>query len=295
MSQQARHGVQDSFSLNGRRLEAQNCWPGRPEASGDREQSWCGQFRQLTDATVRAQTRRCCSRRRLPDVARSLAVRAHGAAQISRLADCFANVTMTKQAPSHDSQAKEFVSTASGRGPVWRSSRGPVAELANRTNVSSSASPAAALVVLFLCSRCCRAPAVAARHRARHGTAVIGLLSHVLTCSFSSQLRVIGLASAWTTPSSSSPASARTQRGSVEQRSSTRSIRPGAVMFAGITVCIALLGMFALGVASSTASLSPRACRALHRARCAHAAAALLGFLGRASSPARPARARAAS
>ena len=53
-----------------------------------------------------------------------------------------------------------------------------------------------------------------------------------------------------------------------------------AVLFAGIIVCIALLGMFALQVGFLSAWRWPPHRRGLHDARCAHLLPALLSFIG---------------
>ena len=256
----------DSFSLNGTQsFEAQNLLARvAPKASGDREQIVVAvSSGKVTDATARAQTEQMLARvAALPDVASVASpFAARGAAQISRSGRiAFATVTMTKQAPKFTtSQAKEFVSTAQagGGGGLQVQVEGQVAQLANRTNVSSvGLGAAAALVVLFLVFGSVLAallPLLTAGIALGTGTAVIGLLSHVLTmASFSSQLSLliglgVGVDYALFIVTRFRQG---LQRGkSVEQAIVDSLDTSGrAVMFAGITVCIALLGMFALGV-----------------------------------------------
>jgi putative drug exporter of the RND superfamily len=185
----------------------------------------------------------------------------HASAQISPSGQvAFANVTMSKQAVKFtSSQAKSFVSTAqagAGRG-LEVEIEGQVAQLANKTSVSSvGLGAAAALVVLFLVFGSLLAaflPLVTAGVALGTGTAIIGLLSHVLTmASFSSQLSLliglgVGVDYALFIVTRFRQG---LQRGKPLEQAIVDSLDTSgrAVMFAGITVCIALLGMFALGV-----------------------------------------------
>ena len=256
----------DSFSLNGTQsFEAQNLLARvAPKASGDREQIVIAvSSGKVTDPTVRAQTEKMLARvAALRDVASVLSPYGpHGAAQVSRSGQiAFATVTLTKQAVKFTtSQAKQFVRTAqagTGRG-LQVEVEGQVAQLANRTNVSSvGLGAAAALVVLFLVFGSVLAallPLLTAGIALGTGTAVIGLLSHVLTmASFSSQLSLliglgVGVDYALFIVTRFRQG---LQRGKPVEQAIVDSLDTSgrAVMFAGITVCIALLGMFALGV-----------------------------------------------
>ena len=256
----------DSFSLNGTQsFEAQNLLARvAPKASGDREQIVIAAGSgKVTDAAVRAQTERMLARvGALRDVASVASPYGpHGAAQVSRSGRiAFATVTLTKQADKFTtSQAKQFVATAqAGAGPGLQVEvEGQVAELANRSNVSSvGLGAAAALVVLFLVFGSVLAallPLLTAGIALGTGTAVIGLLSHVLTmASFSSQLSLliglgVGVDYALFIVTRFRQG---LQRGKPVEQAIVDSLDTSgrAVMFAGITVCIALLGMFALGV-----------------------------------------------
>jgi RND superfamily putative drug exporter len=256
----------DSFSLNGTQsFEAQNLLARvAPKAAGDREQIVIAvSSGKVTDPTVRAQTQEMLARvAALGDVASVASPYGpHGVAQISPSGQiAFANVTLTKQAVKFTtSQAQQFVRTAqagAGRG-LQVEVEGQVAELANKASVSTvGLGAAAALVVLILVFGSLLAamlPLVTAGIALGTSTAVIGLLSHVLTmASFSSQLSLliglgVGVDYALFIVTRFRQG---LQRGkSIEQAIVDSLDTSGrAVMFAGITVCIALLGMFALGV-----------------------------------------------
>ena len=134
---------------------------------------------------------------------------------------------------------------------------GQVAKAANPANVSTTGiGAAAALVVLLLVFGSLLAatlPLLTAGIALGSSVAVISLLSHVLTmASFSSELSLliglgVGVDYALFIVT-------RTRQGLQRGKSTEQAIIDAidtsgrAVMFAGITVCIALLGMFALGV-----------------------------------------------
>jgi RND superfamily putative drug exporter len=256
----------DSFSLSGTQsFEAQNLLERvAPKAAGDREQIVIAvSSGKVTDPAVRARTEKILARvAALGDVASVASPYGpRGAAQISPSGQiAFANVTMSKQAPKFTvSQAQQFVNTArAGAGAGLRVEvEGQVAEQANKATVSGvGLGGAAALVVLLLVFGSVLAallPLVTAGIALGTGTAVIGLLSHVLTmASFSSQLSLliglgVGVDYALFIVTRFRQG---LQRGKPIEQAIVDSLDTSgrAVMFAGITVCIALLGMFALGV-----------------------------------------------
>ncbi len=167
---------------------------------------------------------------------------------------------MTKQASKFTvSQATKFVNTAkAGAGDGLQVAvGGQVAEQSLKTNISSAGFGAlAALIVLFIVFGSLLAavlPLITAGLALGAGTATIGLLSHVIhMASFSSQLSLliglgVGVDYALFIVTRYRQG---LQRGkSVEDAIVDAVDTSGrAVLFAGITVCIALLGMFALGV-----------------------------------------------
>jgi len=114
----------------------------------------------------------------------------------------------------------------------------------------------AAAIVLFLVFRSVLAmalPLLSAALSLGVGVSVIGLLSHLINmASFSSQLALliglgVGVDYALFVVSRYRQALMR-GRGSEEAAVEALDTSGRAVLFAGITVCIALLGMFALGV-----------------------------------------------
>jgi RND superfamily putative drug exporter len=266
LSQSAGSAYKNSFSLNGTQsFEAQQLLQrSAPKAAGDREQVVLAVSRgRVTDPAVRARAQALLTRvAALPEVASVASpYGVDGAAQISPSGQiAFANVTMTKQGVKFStSQAQQFVNTArAGAGDGLQVEvEGQVAEAANKTNVSSVGLGAfAALVVLLLVFGSLLAavlPLITAGVALGAGTATIGLLSHVLDmASFSSQLALliglgVGVDYALFIVT-------RHRQGLERGKSVEESIIDAidtsgrAVMFAGLTVCIALLGMFALGV-----------------------------------------------
>jgi RND superfamily putative drug exporter len=266
LSQSAGSAYKNSFSLKGTQsFEAQQLLQrSAPKAAGDREQVVLAVSRgRVTDPAVRTRAQAVLARvEALPEVASVASPYGpQGAAQISPSGKiAFANVTMTKQGVKFSvSQAQQFVDTArAGAGDGLQIEvEGQVAEAANKPNISSVGLGAfAALVVLLLVFGSLLAavlPLITAGVALGAGTATIGLLSHVLDmASFSSQLSLliglgVGVDYALFIVT-------RHRQGLERGKSVEESIIDAldtsgrAVMFAGITVCIALLGMFALGV-----------------------------------------------
>jgi RND superfamily putative drug exporter len=199
---------------------------------------------------------------KLPDIASISSPYAKaGAQQISRDGTvAFAEVKLTKESIKIlQPEAKRFVNTA--RAPADAQLEvevsGQVAQLAEQTQAASTGIGAfAALVVLLLVfgsALAATTPLVTTGVALGVGTAAIGLLSHVINmASFSSQLSLliglgVGVDYALFIVT-------RMRQGIGRGKDVPDAIVDAidtsgrAVMFAGITVCIALLGMFALGV-----------------------------------------------
>jgi RND superfamily putative drug exporter len=266
LSQSAGTDYRDSFSLNGTQsFEAQNLLQkSAPKASGDKEQIVLAvDHGRMTDPAVRARAQAILARvAALSDVASVASpYAAAGSAQISPSGQvAFANVTLTGLATKvSTTQAQRFVNTAregAGRG-LQVQVEGQVAELANKTSINSVGLGAfAALLVLLLVFGSLLAallPLITAGVALGAGTATIGLLSHVVNmASFSSQLSLliglgVGVDYALFIVTRYRQ---ELQRGKSVQDAIVDAVDTSgrAVMFAGITVCIALLGMFALGV-----------------------------------------------
>ena len=268
-----------------------------PKASGDREQIVVAVTHgRVTDHPVRTQVNTMLAKiaalRYVASVASPYSPA--GSAQVSRSGQVeFANVTLNKQAASvTTAQAKRFVAAAqtAATNGVQVGIEGQVASAANPISSSTTAlGGAAALVVMVLVFGSLLAallPLLTAGVALGTSTALIGLVSHLLAmASFASELSLLiglgvgvdyglfivtrfrqGL-----------------QRGLPAERAIVDSLDTSgrAVMFAGITVCIALLGMFALGVSF----LYGVALAASIAVLCTVVAAltllpALLGFLG---------------
>jgi putative drug exporter of the RND superfamily len=266
LSQSVGSAYKNSFSLKGTQsFEAQQLLQrSAPKAAGDREQVVLAVSRgRVTNPSVRARAQAMLARvAALPEVASVASPYGPaGGAQISPSGQiAFANVTMTKQGVKFSvSQAQQFVNTArAGAGDGLQVEvEGQVAEAANKTSINSVGLGAfAALLVLLLVFGSLLAavlPLITAGVALGAGTATIGLLSHVLDmASFSSQLSLliglgVGVDYALFIVT-------RYRQGLERGKSVEESIIDAvdtsgrAVMFAGITVCIALLGMFALGV-----------------------------------------------
>ncbi len=265
ISQSVGSTYKDSLSLKGTQsFEAQTLLKRvAPTASGDREQIVVAVKQgKLTDPAVRSQVQAMLTKvAALPDVASVASPYSAGAAQTSssgRIA--FANVTLTKQADKiTKSQATQFVNTAktvAGHG-VQVGVEGQVASAANRSSVSTVGFGAfAALIVLLVVFGSLLAaslPLLTAGVALGSAVGVIALLSHVLNiASFTSQLSLliglgVGVDYALFIVTRFRQG---LQRGATPEQAIIDAIDTSgrAVMFAGFTVCIALLGMFALGV-----------------------------------------------
>jgi RND superfamily putative drug exporter len=256
----------DSFSLNGTQsFDALKLLEhAAPKASGDSEQIVIAvKHGNVTDPAVKSRANAMFARvEKLPDVASVASPFApSGAAQVSKSGQvAYAVVTMTKQASDFTvPQATKFVNTArsaSGSG-LKVAVGGQVAEQSLKTNVSSAGFGAiAALIVLFIVFGSLLAavlPLVAAGLALGAGTATVGLLSHVIhMASFSSELSLLiglGVGVDYALFIVTRHRQGLERGKSVEDAIVDAVDTSGrAVLFAGITVCIALLGMFALGV-----------------------------------------------
>jgi RND superfamily putative drug exporter len=266
ISQSVGSSYKDSFSLNGTQsFEALNLLKKvAPKASGDREQIVVAVKQgKLTDPAVRSQVdamlTKVAALRDVSSVASPYGPA--GAAQMSTSGQvAFANVTLKKEAVKITTgAAKKFVDTAragAGHG-VQVEIEGQVARAANGQSVSTTGlGAAAALVVLLLVFGSLLAatlPLLATGIALGSSVAVIALLSHVLSvASFSSELSLliglgVGVDYALFIVTRFRQG---LQRGKPTEQAIVDAIDTSgrAVMFAGITVCIALLGMFALGV-----------------------------------------------
>jgi RND superfamily putative drug exporter len=257
-------GYENSFGLKGTQsFEAQQLLKqAAPKAAGDREQIVIGASSVRSPAVKARVEHMLASVEKLPEVASVVSpYSAAGAAQISKSGQvAFASVTMTKLATSFSvTQAKHFVDTAraaSGRG-LQVAVSGQVAEQSDPAGASSAGLGAiAALVVLLVVFGSVLAaflPLITAGLALGVGISVIGLLSNVITmASFSSQLSILiglGVGVDYALFIVTRHRQGLQQGKSVEDAIVDAIDTSGrAVMFAGITVCIALLGMFALGV-----------------------------------------------
>ena len=256
----------DSFNLSGTpSFDAQNLLKASaPSAAGDTEQVVIAAKQgTVRDPAVRAPVEAMLARLvKLPDVASVVSPYAPaGAGQIS--ADgkvAFAKLNLTKES------IKILVPEAKSLVAAARSANGPTVQVEVAGQVAQQSNPMAAsgtvfggiaaLIILFVVFGSALAaamPLVTTGIALGVGTAVIGLLSHVINmASFSSQLSLliglgVGVDYALFIVT-------RTRQGIQRGRSVPDAIVDSldtsgrAVMFAGITVCIALLGMLALGV-----------------------------------------------
>ncbi len=235
-----------------------------PKASGDRDQIVIAvKHGQVTDPAVRAQVEPVLAKvATLPHVsAVTSPYGPTGAKQISPSGQiAFANVQFDVLANKlSNAHAKNFVSTvtsSSGHG-VELEVEGQVARQANSNGAGGTGIGAlAALVVLFLVFGSFLAavlPLITAGFALGIGIPVIGLLSHAIDmASFSAELSLliglgVGVDYALFIVT-------RYRQGLLRGHSAEDAVMESldtsgrAVMFAGIIVCIAMLGMFALGV-----------------------------------------------
>jgi len=266
ISQSVGSSYKDSFSLPGTQsFEALNLLQrAAPKASGDREQIVVAVKQgKVTDPAVRSRVEAMLKKIAALGEVASVAspYGPTGAAQISSSRQvAFANVTLTKQAAKITTgEARKFVDTAkSGAGNgVQVELAGQVAKAATRGSVSSTGlGAAAALLVLLLVFGSVLAatlPLLTAGIALGSSVAVIAVLSHLLNiASFSSELSLliglgVGIDYALFIVTRFRQG---LQRGKPIEQAIVDAIDTSgrAVMFAGIIVCIALLGMFALGV-----------------------------------------------
>jgi RND superfamily putative drug exporter len=266
LSQSVGSSYKDSFSLNGTQsFEALNLLKKvAPKASGDREQIVLAVKQgKLTDPAVRARVETTLAKvGALSDVASVASPYGpSGAAQMSASGQvAFANVVLTKQAEKITvDEAKRFVKTAQAgaKDGLQVELQGPAAKAASQSSVSSAGFGAiAALIVLLLVFGSLLAallPLVTAGIALGSSIAIISLFSHVMNvASFSSELSLliglgVGVDYALFIVTRYRQG---LQRGKEKEQAIVDAVDTSgrAVMFAGITVCIALLGMFALGV-----------------------------------------------
>jgi RND superfamily putative drug exporter len=257
-------GYEDSFSLNGTQsFEAQQLLKqAAPKAAGDREQIVISAS-SVRSPAVKARVERMLTRvQQLPEVASVVSpYSTAGAAQISKSGQvAFAGVTMTKLATGFTvKQAQQFVDTARAAtgGGLQVAVAGEVAQQSEPASVGGAGLGAlAALIVMLVVFGSLLAallPLVTAGLALGVGISVVGLLSHVISmASFSSQLSLLiglGVGVDYALFIVTRHRQGLQQGKSVEEAIVDAIDTSGrAVMFAGITVCIALLGMFALGV-----------------------------------------------
>jgi putative drug exporter of the RND superfamily len=236
-----------------------------PKVSGDTDQIVMAvQSGKITDAAPRAQAEQLLSRiAKVPHVASiSSPLQPAAKSQLSPSRQiAFANVTFDEQANKVSaSDAKAFVdkvTSASGNGVEFEV-EGQIARAGNASNAGTGLTFGfiAAAIVLFLVFGSLLAtalPLVTAGLSLGTGVGVVGLLSHVFDmASFSSELALliglgVGVDYALFIVS-------RYKQGVLRGLSGEEAVVESldtsgrAVLFAGLIVCIAMLGMFALGV-----------------------------------------------
>jgi RND superfamily putative drug exporter len=256
----------NSFGLHGTQsYEAQQLLQrAAPKAAGDREQVVLAVTHgKVTDPGVKARAQKALAQlSKLPTVAAVVSPYSKaGGAQISKSGQvAFAAVTMTKIATSYTvDQSKHFVSTAraGSGGGLEIQVAGQVAEQANPISDGGVGLGAIAalivLLVVFGSALAALLPLITAGVALGAGISVIGLLSHVISmANFSEQLSLLIGLGVGVDYALFIVTRARQglQRGLSAEDAIVDAIDTSgrAVMFAGITVCIALLGMFALGV-----------------------------------------------
>ncbi len=238
-----------------------------PRASGESDQLVIAVKQgKVTDPAVKARAQALFQKvQALPDISTVASPYAPGATkQIAPDGQvAFANVTFTNAANQNKitaSQARTFVKTitsASGGGVDFQA-EGNIAEAGNPTNSGSGLEFGflAAAIVLFVVFGSFIAmllPLITAGLSLGSGISVVGLLSHVIDiATFSNELAVlIGLgvgvdyALFIVTRYKQALSRGETREAAVVEAIDTSG---RAVLFAGMIVCIAMLGMFALGV-----------------------------------------------
>ena len=233
-----------------------------PSAAGDREQIVIAvKHGKVTDPAVRTQVGRMLSKvAAIGDVASvSSPYGPGGAAQISASGQiAFANVALRPiDITSADAHQFVNIATAGAGNGVQVAVAGQVAESANSSSIDSVGIGAAGalviLLVVFGSLLAATLPLITAGIALGSSVAVISLLSHVLsTASFSSQLSLLiglGVGVDYALFIVTRYRQGLKRGNSTEQAIIEAVDTSGrAVLFAGMTVCIALLGMFALGV-----------------------------------------------
>ena len=266
ISSSAGTAYKDNFNLSGTQsFDAVNLLQrNAPKASGDRDQIVIGvKDGKVTDPAVRTQVESLLAKvSALPHVsAVSSPYGPTGAKQIAPSGQiAYAGVQFDVLANRlSNAAAKTFVHTvtsSSGNGVEFEVEGQVARQGANNGAGGTGIGAAAALVVLFLVFGSFLAavlPLLTAGFALGTGIAVIGLLSHVIDmASFSSQLSLliglgVGVDYALFIVT-------RYRQGLLRGNTSEQAVIESldtsgrAVMFAGIIVCIAMLGMFALGV-----------------------------------------------
>jgi RND superfamily putative drug exporter len=238
-----------------------------PKASGETDQIVIAVAHgSITDPAVRARVQKVLGQvARVPHISSVNSPYAPGAAkQIAPSGQiAFANVNFDNAANRNDitaTQAKAFVSkiTSASGGGVQFQVEGNIAETGNQNNQSSGLffGFIAAAIVLFIVFGSVLAmllPLLTAALSLGTGLAVVGLLSHVINmASFSSELAVliglgVGVDYALFIVTRYRQG---LLRGLSREEATVESLDTSgrAVLFAGMIVCIAMLGMFALGV-----------------------------------------------
>jgi len=238
-----------------------------PRTSGETDQLVIAVTQgKVTDPAVKARAERLFSTvSQLPDIA--TVVSPYTTATGKQIAPggqvAFANVTFTNAANQNKitaAQARTFVNTitsASGQGVEFEA-EGNIAEAGNPTNQGSGLEFGflAAAIVLFIVFGSLTAmvlPLLTAGVSLGSGLAVVGLLSHAIDiATFSNELALliglgVGVDYALFIVTRYKQA---LSRGESREAAVVESIDTSgrAVLFAGMIVCIAMLGMFALGV-----------------------------------------------
>lgn len=236
-----------------------------PQQSGDAEQVVFGSSgaAKVTDPAVRARIETMLAKvAAVPYVTNILSPYSlEGAAQVSKNQTvAFATVTFDRQAQNiSDTVAKQLVSTVqSANGPsVQVAVEGAVAEAANKPSLGGVGFGAIlagiVLLIVFGSLFAMALPLISALVSLGIATALIGPLSHVIKMpQFSTELTLlIGLgvgvdyALFIVTRHRQGLIAGQDIESSIVNSANTSG---RAVLFAGTTVCIALLGMFALGV-----------------------------------------------
>jgi RND superfamily putative drug exporter len=269
-----------------------------PKVSGDTEQVVIGTSagRSVTDSAVRARVEvMLASLAKVPHVTRVVSPYAAGAAVQISPGHEVAYATVTFDQPAWDisaALAKQFVHTAASAGGagVEIAVGGQVAETSNGASLGSAGlgilAAAVVLVVVFGSVFAMLLPLISALVSLGTATALVELLSHTMSIpQFSTQLMaLIGLGvgvdyALFIVTRHRQGLQAGTD---VEPSIITAVNTSGrAVLFAGTIVCIAVLGMFALGVSFFYGlALATALGVALTMAASLTLLPALLGFLG---------------